>query len=270
MTAPRDAVRPALLEAVGVTHTFGAHRAGHRVTPVLRDISLSLHRGDTLGLVGESGSGKSTLSRILARLLDPTAGDVRFDGASVIQNWKQRRREFRQRVQVVFQDPFSSLDPRHTVTRSVSEPLLANGVRNRDELRARSRRVLESVGLGQRFDRAYPHQLSGGQAQRVCIARSLILEPEVLILDEPLTALDVSVQGQLIELLQRLKREQSLTMLFVSHDLAVVALLADTVAVLDHGDIVEIDSADKVLTDPAHEYTKTLVDAVFDIEGKVR
>lgn len=259
-----------LLEAVNITHTFGSTRGGRQATPVLRDVSVGLHRGSTLGLVGESGSGKSTLSQILARLLTPTSGDVRFEGTSVLRDWKPRRRAFRQRVQVVFQDPFSSLNPRQTVTKSVSEPLLANGVRNRDELHARSRAVLESVGLGPRFDRVYPHQLSGGQAQRVCIARALIIEPESLILDEPLTALDVSVQAQLLELLQQLKQKQSLTMLFVSHDLAVVALLADTVAVLDRGEIVEIDAAQKVLNDPAHEYTKTLVEAVFDIESKVR
>ena len=214
---------------------------------------FTLDAGETLGLVGESGSGKSTVARLVVRLLEPTAGVIRVDGTDVANLSRRRLRALRRRVQIVFQDPYSSLDPRMTTRAIVSEPLRIAG-RN-DEIRTRVPEVLAMVGLGRQHERRYPHELSGGQRQRVGIARALVVEPELLVLDEPVTALDGSIQAQILNLLVDLQARLGLAYLFIAHDLAVVRHLADRVAVMHLGRIVEA-RAPALFARAAHPYTR--------------
>lgn len=246
----------ALLEVDGLGKQFPA-RGGS--VDAVDDVSFSLAAGETLGVVGESGSGKSTLARLVVRLLEPTTGTIRLDGDDVAHLRRRSLRAMRRRVQIVFQDPYSSLDPRLSVRAIVAEPLrIAHRGR---EIRHRVPEVLSLVGLGPEHEARYPHELSGGQRQRVGIARALIVDPDLLVLDEPVTALDGSIQAQILNLLSRLQRELGLAYLFIAHDLAVVRHLADRVAVMHLGRIVETAPTEELFAAPAHPYTQALLSA---------
>ncbi|MFD7308381.1 ATP-binding cassette domain-containing protein [Promicromonospora sp. NPDC059942] len=226
------------------------------------DVSFEINAGDTLALVGESGSGKSTTARLAARLLDATSGTVELDGEDVTRLGRADLRRFRSDVQVVFQDPYSSLNPRHTVERIVTAPLLYQQRSIPGGARAFTRSLMERVGLDPDHSQKYPAQFSGGQAQRIGIARALAVGPRVVVCDEAVSALDVSVQAQVINLLRDLQREEGLTYLFIAHDLAVVRQIATRVAVMTQGRIVEEGDRDAVFDAPQHEYTRKLLDAV--------
>jgi peptide/nickel transport system ATP-binding protein len=220
-------------------------------------VSIQIRRGETLGIVGESGSGKSTIARCIARLTDPTAGRIVLDGEDVAQLGARALRSFRRRVQIVFQDPYRSLNPRRTVGESIVEGPMNYGV-GRDAARANARRLMALVRLDPKSLDRYPHQFSGGQRQRVCIARALAIGPEILIADEAVSALDVSVQAQVLSLLDEIRTELDLAMLFITHDLRVAAQVCDRVAVMQHGRIVEEGPAVELFAHPQHEYTKAL------------
>jgi oligopeptide/dipeptide ABC transporter ATP-binding protein len=226
-------------------------------------LSLEIGRGRTLGLVGESGSGKSTTARAILRLVEPTAGTVELDGTDLGGLSASALRATRRRMQMVFQDPLASLDPRRTVLDTIAEPLRVHEARlGRAELEGRVRRLVEQVGLDPAHLRRYPHELSGGQRQRVGIARAVVLRPDLVVLDEPVSALDVSVQAQILNLLAELRAELSMGYLFVAHDLAVVRHLSDEVAVMYLGRIVERAPVDELYTEPLHPYTRALLSAV--------
>jgi peptide/nickel transport system ATP-binding protein len=228
-------------------------------------VSFEVPRGGTLGIVGESGSGKSTTARIAAKLIDPTAGTLEFDGADVTNAGGRELAEFRQNVQVVFQDPFSSLNPKHTVEKIVAAPLDYQRLTPKQGRRALVRELLERVGLNPDHAQRYPGQFSGGQAQRIGIARALAVKPKLVICDEAVSALDVSVQAKVINLLNELQAELGLSYIFIAHDLAVVRQIADTVAVMHRGRIVEQGTRDDIFGRPQHDYTKTLLAAVPQI-----
>jgi peptide/nickel transport system ATP-binding protein len=250
---------PAVLEARGVSKTYverGWLRA-KRVVAAATDVSFTLRKGETLGIVGESGSGKTTLARCLVRLIEPTAGEVRLHGVDVARLRARALRPFRRRVQIVFQDPYRSLNPRRTVGEAIIEGPLNQGV-PRAEALARARRLMALVRMDVAALERYPHQFSGGQRQRISIARALALEPEILIADEPVSALDVSVQAQVLALLDEIRARLDLAMLFITHDLRVAAQVCDHVAVMQAGRIVEHGSAAEVFLRPRHPYTQAL------------
>ncbi|MFH9748629.1 ABC transporter ATP-binding protein [Streptomyces anulatus] len=252
-----DATR--LLEAVGLRREFG--RGSGRVAAV-DGVSLTVHAGRTLGIVGESGSGKTTLGRMLVRLLDPTAGRLRYGGREIGSLSEKELRSFRRDLQMVFQDPVASLNPRRSVGESVADPLRAAGESDEGRIRDRVGELLERVGLDPgRYER-YPHEFSGGQRQRVGIARALAAEPKLIVCDEPVSALDVTTQAQVVELLSELQRELGIGLVFIAHDLAVVRQVSDEVAVMRRGVIVEQGSADAVYADPQDPYTRQLLAAV--------
>jgi len=224
-------------------------------------VSLDIRSGETLGLVGESGCGKSTLGRLILRLEEPTSGDVLFCGESILGYSKEKMRALRQQMQVIFQDPFSSLNPRKNVAHIVGEPLFVHGMTNRREREARVLELLRVVGLKREQMRRYPHQFSGGQRQRIGVARALALNPQLIICDEAVSALDVSIQAQVINLLQDLQEEFGLTYLFISHDLSVVEHISDRVAVMYLGELVEVADSDPLYKTPLHPYTQALLSA---------
>ncbi|MFF3992795.1 dipeptide ABC transporter ATP-binding protein [Streptomyces cyaneofuscatus] len=248
-----------LLEAVDLRREFG--RGSGKVAAV-GGVSLTVHAGQTLGIVGESGSGKTTLGRMLVRLLDPTAGRLRYGGTEIGSLSEKELRPFRRELQMVFQDPVASLNPRRSVGESVADPLRAAGERDEGRVRDRVGALLERVGLDPAHFERYPHEFSGGQRQRIGIARALAAEPKVIVCDEPVSALDVTTQAQVVALLAELQRELGVGLVFIAHDLAVVRQVSDRVAVMRGGLIVEQGSADEVYGDPQDPYTKQLLAAV--------
>jgi peptide/nickel transport system ATP-binding protein len=247
-----------VIEAAGLCREFGR---GKRAFAAVDDVSLTVRRGETLGIVGESGSGKTTLGRMLVGLLEPTAGEVRHEGTV--------RSGVSPAVQMVFQDPVSSLNPRRSVGESIADPLRASGERDEERIRGHVRELLERVGLdGAHYDR-YPHEFSGGQRQRVGIARALAADPRVIVCDEPVSALDVTTQAQVVALLGELQRELGLALVFIAHDLAVVRQVSDRVAVMRRGRIVEYGPAHEVYESPRDPYTKQLLAAVPALDPAV-
>jgi ABC-type oligopeptide transport system ATPase subunit len=246
------------------------------------DVSLDIYAGETLGLVGESGSGKSTLGRLILRLIEPTSGTIRFEGRDLLAAGHGKMRRLRRDMQIIFQDPFASLDPRFRVEDVIAEPLIIHGNGDKEgapplprslrqralgklDMRARVVELLRAVGLDESALRRYPHEFSGGQRQRIGIARALALRPKFIVADEPVSALDVSVGAQIVNLLARLQREFGLTYLFISHSMPVVRYLSTRIAVMYRGKIVEIGETEQITARPAHPYTRSLLEATPEL-----
>jgi ABC-type oligopeptide transport system ATPase subunit len=265
MTAAGVAAASPMVEAIGLGKTFllppdGLFRKPRPVAAVI-DVSFRIPRGQTFGLVGESGSGKSTVAKMLLKLEEPSAGRILVDGRDVFAQDPAEELAYRRKVQAVFQDPYGALSPRMRADRIVTEPLRAHGL-SRREAERRAPELLRLVGLTTEAAFKYPHEYSGGQRQRLAIARALSVDPQLLVLDEPVSALDVSVRAQVLTLLREMQRRLGLTYLFIGHDLAVVRYLSDTVGVMYFGRIVELGPAREVLRRPAHPYTRRLVAGV--------
>lgn len=229
------------------------------------DVSFSVEKGETLGVVGESGCGKSTLGRTIQHLLDATDGAILFKGRDVTHLSKRETRDFMKEVQMIFQDPYSSLNPRMTVKQIIMEPLLIDGMKKK-EAEAKVRKMMETVGLDARFENAYPNELDGGRRQRIGIARALILKPDFIICDEPVSALDVSIQAQILNLMQDLQEQLGLTYIFVTHDLSVVKHISNKIAVMYLGNLVEYSETEDLFANPAHPYTRALLASVPTID----
>ncbi len=244
---------------VGEKGLFGAHK---QLLKAVNGVSFSLERGQCLGLVGESGCGKSTVARAVVGLHPATSGSIRFDGNELVGLSTRGWLPYRRKIQMIFQDPYASLDPRQTVSSILTEPSKIHGLSKPRERKLHAMQLLEAVGLNPRHINRYPHEFSGGQRQRIGIARALALEPELLICDEPVSALDVSIQAQIINLMGELKERFNLSYLFIAHDLAVVRHICDSVAVMYLGRVVEQASRDEIFNDPRHPYTKSLLSAV--------
>jgi len=244
-----------------VTKGIFLERSGEAVKAV-DGVSFEIAEGETLGLVGESGSGKSTTGYCVLQLIKPTSGSVRFLGQELTELSREQIRRLRREMQIVFQDPYSSLDPRMTVGDIVAEPLAVHGVGTRRSRRDRVRHLLDVVGFEPGFTNRYPHEFSGGQRQRIGIARAIALGPKLIVCDEPVSALDVSIQAQILNLLKDLQAEFGLSYLFVAHDLAVVRTMSDRIAVMRAGKIVEAGPAEEIYLRPTHEYTKALLTSV--------
>ncbi|OFV68663.1 MAG: peptide ABC transporter substrate-binding protein [Candidatus Syntrophoarchaeum caldarius] len=247
-----------MLEVKGLSKYFSSGILRKRYTKAVDDVNFSIKRGETLGLVGESGCGKTTLGRSILRLIEPTAGKVLFDGIDILKLNKKELRTFRPRMQMIFQDPDASLNPRIKIKESIAEPLKLQRV-EKCEIEGKVQELMEKVGLSPEHANRYPHQLSGGQNQRVVLARVLALNPDFIVADEPTSALDVSVQAQILNLIQDLKRELNLTLLFISHDLEVVRYMSDRIAVMYGGKIVEMGDVEDIFNNAKHPYTKLLV-----------
>jgi ABC-type oligopeptide transport system ATPase subunit len=285
-----------LLEIRNLTKIY-PHSGSHTEVRAVDAVSLDIHAGETLGLVGESGSGKSTLGRLILRLIEPTSGGIRFDGRDLLAASRAEMRRLRRHLQIIFQDPFASLDPRFTVEQIIAEPLVIHGAEGPDAppescgdsrprlpalsaaegssrakpgspgttVSARVAELLRAVGLDESALRRYPHEFSGGQRQRIGIARALALRPKFIVCDEPVSALDVSVGAQIVNLLAQLQRDFGLTYLFISHSMPVVRYLSTRIAVMYRGQIVEVAPTEQITEHPQHPYTKSLLEATPEI-----
>lgn len=250
-----------LLEVSNLSKHYPS-RDGHGTVRAVNDVSFSLETGQTLGIVGESGCGKSTLARLVTRLIEPTAGKVQFAGLDFLALGNAALRQARRDIQIVFQDPYASLDPRMNVSALIAEPLEIHAIGSRISRKAKVLDLLDLVGLDRSAAEKYPHEFSGGQRQRIGIARAIALEPKLVVLDEPVSALDVSIQSQILNLLIDLKKQLHLSYIFISHDLSVVKHVSDDVAVMYLGKIVEYGKAEQVLDTPKHPYTQAMVSAI--------
>jgi peptide/nickel transport system ATP-binding protein len=252
----------ALVEVRNLTKIYSGSAGPVRAVD---EVSFEIHSGETLGLVGESGCGKSTLGRLLLRLIAPTSGSVRFEGSDVLAASAADMRRLRREMQIVFQDPFGSLDPRMKVEQVIAEPLAIHDKLGRDQCRQRAAELLKAVGLDASALSRYPHEFSGGQRQRIGIARALALRPKFIVADEPVSALDVSVGAQIVNLLARLQREFGLTYLFISHSMPIVRYLATRIAVMSGGKLVEIGDTEQITSAPRQAYTQALLKATPEI-----
>jgi ABC-type glutathione transport system ATPase component len=252
----------ALVEVRGLVKEYAGRH-------VVDNVSFAIRRGETLGLVGESGSGKSTVARMLLRLIEPTAGEVTFTGRDLLNADAQQMRELRRRMQIVFQDPFAALNPRMRVQDILAEPFVIHQEKPPEGLPRRLAEMLRTVGMDETALNRFPHEFSGGQRQRINIARALALKPEFLVLDEPVSALDVSVGAQVINLLRELQRKHGLTYLFISHSMPLVRYLCDRVAVMQRGKLVELGDSKQVCDAPQEEYTRRLIDATPEMPEAV-
>lgn len=239
-----------------------AGRKGARVVKAVDGVTIDIYPGETLGLVGESGCGKSTLGRAILRLNEPTSGQVLYHGRDLAHLSTREMREHRRHLQIIFQDPYASLNPRMTIGQIVGEPLQTFKLARGREAEQRVQELLETVGLSKRFSKRYPHEFSGGQRQRIGIARALAVDPDFIVADEPISALDVSIQAQIMNLLEKLQREKKLTYLFISHDLRAIRHVSDRVAVMYLGKLVELADASAIYADPLMPYTRALISAV--------
>ena len=254
----------AVLESRGLTRDYSVSRGVFRsraTIKALADVSFSLQAGRTLAVVGESGSGKSTLARLLTLIEDPTAGALLIDGEDVANASAAKRKRLRREIQIVFQNPYGSLNPRQTIGKALEEPLLVNTRLKPAERKAEALSIMDKVGLRPEYYHRYPHMFSGGQRQRIAIARALMLKPKILVLDEPVSALDVSIRAQVLNLLASLQEEFALAYVFVSHDLSVVRHIADEVLVIYLGHAVELGGRDAIFASPQHPYTRALLSA---------
>jgi peptide/nickel transport system ATP-binding protein len=266
--APYSRIGEPLLKVEGLTKHFPVRRGafGHKeFVQAVDNVSFSVGVGQTLGLVGESGCGKTTTGRMLVRLLEPTAGSIMFEGRDIAKVSRRAMRPLRQDLQIIFQDPYSSLNPRHTVGKIVAMPLVVNGIKPPGGQRKRVQELLELVGLNPEHINRYPHEFSGGQRQRIGIARALALRPKLIVADEPVSALDVSIQAQVINLLRDLQRELDLAFVFIAHDLAVVRHFCEQIAVMYLGKVVEVGDRHQIYETPSHPYTRALLSAVPEV-----
>ena len=236
--------------------------SGNKTVRAVNNVSLSVKKGETYAIAGESGCGKSTLAKAIMRLVPVKSGKILFKGTDISEYDKKELKNYRKKVQMIFQNPYSSLNPKMTIRRTLSEPLLINTDLSKSEISKEVEKIIVKVGLDKKHLELYPHEFSGGQRQRIAIARALILNPEVIIADEPVSALDASIQAQILNMLNDLKKEFNLTLIFISHDLSVINFLSDRVGVMYFGELMEEGTKDEIFDSPAHSYTKTLLNAV--------